>query len=44
MFTYTAFSPARGIGVFVAIDRFNVSAAMTMSKVVNDLIGELAPR
>jgi D-alanyl-D-alanine-carboxypeptidase/D-alanyl-D-alanine-endopeptidase len=44
VFTYTAFSPARGIGVFVAINRFNFSAAMTMAKEVNDLIGELTPR
>jgi len=44
VFTYTAFSPSRGIGVFVAISRFNFSAAMTMAKEVNDLISELAPR
>jgi D-alanyl-D-alanine-carboxypeptidase/D-alanyl-D-alanine-endopeptidase len=44
VFTYTAFAPTRGIGVFVAINQFNISAAMTMAKVVNDMIGELAPR
>jgi D-alanyl-D-alanine-carboxypeptidase/D-alanyl-D-alanine-endopeptidase len=44
MFTYTAFSPTRGIGVFVAINRFDFSAAMSMAKAANDLIGELAPR
>jgi len=44
VFTYTAFAPSHGIGVFVAINRFNFPAAMTMAKVVNDLIGELAPR
>ncbi len=44
VFAYTAFSPTQGIGVFVAINRFNFSAAMTMAKEVNDLIGELAPR
>jgi serine-type D-Ala-D-Ala carboxypeptidase/endopeptidase len=44
VFTYTAFSPTRGIGVFVAISRFNFSAAMTMAKEVNDLISELTPR
>jgi D-alanyl-D-alanine-carboxypeptidase/D-alanyl-D-alanine-endopeptidase len=44
VFTYTAFSPARDIGVFVAINRFNLPAAMTMAKEVNDLISELAPR
>lgn len=44
IFAYTAFSPTRGIGVFVAINQFNLSAAMSMAKGVNDLIGELAPR
>ncbi len=44
VFTYTAFSPARDIGVFVAINRFNLPAAMTMAKEVNDLISELTPR
>ena len=44
VFTYTAFAPARKIGVFVAINRFDFSAAMTMAKFVNDLIAELAPR
>ncbi len=44
VFSYSAFSPTRGIGVFVAIDQFNVSAAMTMAKEVNDLIGELTPQ
>ncbi len=44
VFTYTAFSPTRDIGVFVAINRFNLPAAMTMAKEVNDLISELTPR
>jgi D-alanyl-D-alanine-carboxypeptidase/D-alanyl-D-alanine-endopeptidase len=44
VFTYTAFSPTRGLGVFVAINRFNLPAAMTMAKEVNDLISELTPR
>jgi D-alanyl-D-alanine-carboxypeptidase/D-alanyl-D-alanine-endopeptidase len=44
VFAYTAFSPTRGIGVFVAINQFNVPAAMTMAKEVNDLISELTPR
>jgi D-alanyl-D-alanine-carboxypeptidase/D-alanyl-D-alanine-endopeptidase len=44
VFTYTAFSPTRGIGVFIAISRFNFSAAMTMAKEANDLISELSPR
>lgn len=44
VFSYTAFAPTRQVGVFIAINRFNVSAALTMAKVANDLIGELAPR
>lgn len=44
VFTYTAFSPTHGIGVFVAISRFNFPAAITMAREVNDLISELAPR
>lgn len=44
MFSYAAFAPTRGVGVFIAINRFNVSGALTMAKVANDLIGELAPR
>ena len=44
IFTYTAFAPTRGIGAFVAINKFDFGAAMAMAGVVNHLIGELAPR
>jgi D-alanyl-D-alanine-carboxypeptidase/D-alanyl-D-alanine-endopeptidase len=44
VFTYAAFAPSRGIGVFVAINQFNLPSGMAMAKAVNDLIGELAPR
>lgn len=43
-FSYVAFAPARGIGVFVAINEFNVSAALAMAAAVNDLLAELEPR
>ena len=44
IFSYTAFAPTRGVGVFVAINKFDFGAAMAMAGVVNHLIGELAPR
>jgi D-alanyl-D-alanine-carboxypeptidase/D-alanyl-D-alanine-endopeptidase len=44
VFTYTAFAPTRGIGAFVAINKFDFAAAMAMAGAVNQLIGELAPR
>jgi D-alanyl-D-alanine-carboxypeptidase/D-alanyl-D-alanine-endopeptidase len=44
MFTYTAFSPSRKTGVFVAINQFNFAASMAMAAVANDLIATLAPR
>jgi D-alanyl-D-alanine-carboxypeptidase/D-alanyl-D-alanine-endopeptidase len=44
IFSYTAFAPTRGIGAFVAINKFDFAAAMGMAAVVNHLIGELAPR
>ncbi len=44
VFTYTAFAPTRGIGAFVAINKFDFGVAMAMAGVVNNLIGELAPR
>lgn len=43
-FSYIAFAPNRGVGVFIAINQFNFSAGMEMATVVNDLIGALAPR
>jgi serine-type D-Ala-D-Ala carboxypeptidase/endopeptidase len=44
IFSYTAFAPTRGVGAFIAINKFDFAAAIAMATVVNDLIGELAPR
>lgn len=44
IFTYSAFAPTCGVGAFVAINKFDLGAAITMAKVVNDLIATLAPR
>jgi serine-type D-Ala-D-Ala carboxypeptidase/endopeptidase len=44
VFSYVAFAPARGIGVCVAINAFDLNAALAMAKTGNDLIAELAPR
>lgn len=44
IFVYSAFSPAKKIGVFVAINEFDFSAAEHMAAVVNELIATIAPR
>jgi len=44
VFTYIAFAPTRGVGVFVAINKFDFAAAMGMAEVANELITSLAPR
>jgi serine-type D-Ala-D-Ala carboxypeptidase/endopeptidase len=44
IFCYTALAPTRGIGAFVAINKFDFAAAMAMASTVNHLIGDLAPR
>ncbi len=44
IFSYTAFAPARGIGVFIAISKFDFGAATAMTEAANRLIAELAPR
>jgi D-alanyl-D-alanine-carboxypeptidase/D-alanyl-D-alanine-endopeptidase len=44
IFSYTAFAPTRGIGAFVAINKFDFAVAGEMARVVNHMIGELAPR
>ena len=44
MFVYCAMAPSRNIGVFVAINKFDFSAAMGMAVVANELIATLAPR
>jgi D-alanyl-D-alanine-carboxypeptidase/D-alanyl-D-alanine-endopeptidase len=43
-FSYVAFAPARGIGVFASINEFSVGGFDAMSKGANKLITELAPR
>ncbi len=44
VFSYVAFAPTRGVGVFVAINALDVAAATTMAQAANDLIATLAPR
>jgi serine-type D-Ala-D-Ala carboxypeptidase/endopeptidase len=44
VFSYVAFAPSRGVGAFAAINQFSFGAATTMARVVNKLIGTLAPR
>lgn len=44
VFSYVAFAPTRGVGAFIAINQFDISAALSMAKAINDLIAELAPR
>jgi D-alanyl-D-alanine-carboxypeptidase/D-alanyl-D-alanine-endopeptidase len=44
IFSYAAFAPTRGVGIFMAINEFNVGAALGMAAAANDLIAQLAPR
>ena len=44
IFCYAAFAPTRGVGVFVAINKFDFGTAAAMAGVVNHMIAELAPR
>jgi D-alanyl-D-alanine-carboxypeptidase/D-alanyl-D-alanine-endopeptidase len=44
IFSYTAFAPTRGVGVFIAIKQFNLGAALKMAEVVNEFVATLAPR
>jgi D-alanyl-D-alanine-carboxypeptidase/D-alanyl-D-alanine-endopeptidase len=44
IFSYAAFAPARRVGVFVAINEFNVAAGLAMMNAANGLIEQLAPR
>ncbi|MFT4960706.1 MAG: D-alanyl-D-alanine-carboxypeptidase/D-alanyl-D-alanine-endopeptidase [Paracoccaceae bacterium] len=44
VFSYIAFAPSCGIGVFMSINQFNFSAGTEMAQVVNSLITTLAPR
>jgi D-alanyl-D-alanine-carboxypeptidase/D-alanyl-D-alanine-endopeptidase len=44
VFSYIAFAPSRGVGVFMSINKFDFAAATAMAEVANDLIATLAPR
>ncbi|WP_245197605.1 D-alanyl-D-alanine-carboxypeptidase/endopeptidase AmpH [Jiella mangrovi] len=44
VFSYLAFAPTRGVGVFMAINKFDFAASVEMASVVNHLIATLAPR
>jgi D-alanyl-D-alanine-carboxypeptidase/D-alanyl-D-alanine-endopeptidase len=43
-FSFVAFAPTRGVGVFVSINEFSVGGFEAMSKAAIELITELAPR
>ena len=43
-FSYLAFAPTRGVGVFVSMNEFSVGGFDMMAKAANELIAELAPR
>jgi D-alanyl-D-alanine-carboxypeptidase/D-alanyl-D-alanine-endopeptidase len=42
--SYIAFSPARGVGVFISINKFDMAAGASMPAFANELISQLAPR
>lgn len=42
--SYIAFSPYRGVGVFIAINEYDFPAVSEMTSFANRLIAELAPR
>ena len=44
VFSYIAFAPSRGVGVFIAINKFDFSAGIEIAQVANGLIATLAPR
>jgi len=44
MFAYVAIAPSRGVGVFTAINEFNIGGFATMVSTAVTLITELAPR
>jgi D-alanyl-D-alanine-carboxypeptidase/D-alanyl-D-alanine-endopeptidase len=44
MFVYVAIAPARGVGVFTAMNAFSVGGFPLMVSTANNLIAELAPR
>lgn len=44
IFSYIAFAPHRGVGIFISINQFNFAAGKEMAGMANDLIAALAPR
>jgi D-alanyl-D-alanine-carboxypeptidase/D-alanyl-D-alanine-endopeptidase len=44
MFSYVAIAPGHGVGVFAAMNEFNVGGFPAMVEAVNELVTELAPR
>lgn len=44
MFVYVAMAPERGVGVFTAMNKFDVGGFAVMVEAANTLIAELAPR
>lgn len=44
IFSYIAFAPERGVGVFIAINQFDFAGASSMGHLANELIANLAPR
>jgi serine-type D-Ala-D-Ala carboxypeptidase/endopeptidase len=44
VFSYAAFAPTRGVGIFIAINQFNIGASLAMMAAANGLIEQLAPR
>jgi D-alanyl-D-alanine-carboxypeptidase/D-alanyl-D-alanine-endopeptidase len=44
MFCYIAFAPAKGVAVFVAINKYDFGAAIAMGQLANELIATLSPR
>lgn len=43
-FSYLAFAPTRGVGVFMSINQYNFNAFPIMAEAANNLIAQLAPR
>ncbi len=44
IFCYIAFAPTRNAAVFIAINKFDFSAAFTMGQFANELLATIAPR
>ena len=42
--SYIAFSPERGVGVFISINKFDFQAANFMTEAANHIIEQFAPR